>query len=133
MKRHNGFSLLELLVAFSIMAISLTMLYQAMGSSIRYVTDAEQSQRAVVLAESLFASKDFVDATGWNDAGQSAGFDWVVRSAPFSTATSSTNLQAVPLHEVSLTITWKAGGGVRLLELNTLRAQRKLPVQGLNK
>lgn len=133
MKRQQGFSLLEMLVAFSIMASSLAMLYRFMGSSIRHVSDAEQLQRAVVLAESLFASKDFVDEVGWNESGESAGFNWIVRSAPYATGTSKVNFQAVPLYELNLTVTWKEGNAVRLLELSTLRPQRKPLVQGLSK
>ena len=81
MKRQSGFTLLELLVAFSIMALSLGMLYRASGSSASNVADAERYQRAIVLAESLLAATESVGPAGWNGVGDSAGFHWQHRQA----------------------------------------------------
>jgi len=133
MKLQRGFSLLELLVAFSILALSLGMLYRLSGGSMRTVLNVEQQQRATVLAESLLASRDFVDELGWNESGQSGGMDWNVRSAPFDTEQSRTNPQAVRLHELTMIVTWRDGEQTRQLELVTLRPQRKVPNQGLSK
>lgn len=130
---QRGFSLLELLVAFSIMAMALAMLYRASGSSVRNVADTAQYQRAVVLAESLLASKEAVDEAGWNESGQSAGFGWQSRSTPFVTAKARSDLQAVPLHAISVVVVWGEGGHQRQFELHTLRPQRKLPNAGLSK
>ncbi|OPH17317.1 general secretion pathway protein GspI, partial [Azospirillum brasilense] len=67
-RRHRGqqgLTLLELLVAFAIMALALGMLYRAMGGSARSVADVDRYQRAVVLAQSLLALRDAVPEQGW--------------------------------------------------------------------
>ncbi|MBY0454912.1 MAG: general secretion pathway protein GspI [Burkholderiaceae bacterium] len=120
-------SLLELLVAFAIMAIALGMLYKAIGSSARTVGETESYQRAVLLAESLLAARDAVPAEGWKESGQSAGFDWQASSQPYSTPASKANPAAPQLHAVDLVVSWHERDAVRRIELHTLRPQRNLP------
>ncbi len=129
--RMQGMSLLELLVAFSILALSLGMLYKAIGGSARNVADAERFQRAVLLGESLLSSRDAVTADGWSEDGQSAGYVWSVRSVPLVTEAGLRNPSAPVLHQVEIRIEW--GGErdtTRSLHLNTLRPQRRHPASG---
>lgn len=124
---QRGFSLLELLVAFAIMAMSLGLLYRVAGGSARNTTDAVHNQQAAWLAESLLASRSSVRADGWNEDGESAGYQWQVRSEPYKkdVANNVTSLQAVPLHTIRLRITWAGGSRPGLLELVTLLPERK--------
>ncbi|WP_312564021.1 MULTISPECIES: type II secretion system protein [Diaphorobacter] len=126
--RQRGLTLLELLVAFAIMALSLGMLYRAMGGSMRSVGDVDRYQRAVVLAESLLAMRDAVPERGWNQTGESAGYQWRVVSAPFLTGVEGPTVP--PLHEIGIVVTWSDGGRARSFELSTLRPQRKPPEPG---
>ena len=130
MKRQQGFTLLELLVAFAIMALSLGMLYRASGSGARSVVDIEHYQRAVILGESLLALRDAVPEQGWNQTGESAGYNWRISSAPYATAINGPNVP--PLHEISIVITWADADRQRQFTLNTLRPQRKPPEPGRN-
>lgn len=124
-RRQRGFSLLELLVAFAIMAISLGLLYRMAGGSASNVTDAAQRQQAAWLAESLLARRSSVYADGWNEDGETAGLTWQVRSSPHD---SARNLPlAVPMHRIMVTVAWTAGTRPGQFELTTLRPQAPPP------
>lgn len=121
--RQQGFSLLELLVAFAIMAMSLGLLYRMAGGSARHTTDIELQQKAVWLAQSILASRSSVRADGWNESGESTGFQWQVRSAPYVSGVQGPLV--VPLHQIHLLVSWQAGSRPGQLELTTLLPERK--------
>lgn len=121
--RARGFSLLELLVAFAIMGMALAMLYRVTGSSARSVGDAAQYQQAMVLAESLHGLRESVPEAGWNEQGQSGGFQWEVRSTPHPTSFARANPTAAVLHEVVFTVRWADGDRPRQVEVATLLPQ----------
>jgi len=127
-RHQRGLTLLELLVAFAIMALSLGMLYRAMGSSARSVADVDRYQRAVVLAESLLSLRDAIPEQGLNQSGESAGYQWRLTTAPYATEFNGPAIP--PLHEVNIVISWSDGVRLRNFELSTLRPQRKPPEPG---
>lgn len=129
--RQRGLTLLELLVAFAIMALALGMLYRAMGGSARSAGDVERYQRAVLLAESIMALRDTVPEQGWRQSGESGGYRWQVSSAPYRTGLSGPDIP--PLHEVEIVVNWFDGQRDRSFELATLRPQRKPPETGFTR
>ncbi|MDO5086172.1 MAG: prepilin-type N-terminal cleavage/methylation domain-containing protein [Comamonadaceae bacterium] len=124
----RGFSLLEILVAFAIMALALGMLYRVMGSNARHTAGLAERERAVLLAESLLAAHELVPAEGIRDDGESAGYVWQVRSVPRDTPASA-DPRAAKLHEVQVQVQWQDGERTRQFALTTLRPER-LPQPG---
>jgi general secretion pathway protein I len=131
--QQRGLSLLELLVAFAILALSIGLLYRSMGSSARTVADMAYQQQAALLAESLLASRESLTAEGWRESGSREGLDFRVTSAPYTRGVtggvSSSSLgdpTAVMLHEVEITVSWVDGTRRQALEVRTLLPERKL-------
>lgn len=124
--RQRGLSLLELLVAFAILALSLGVLYRITGASVRSSASVDALLRATTLAQSLL-TLDAVPPGGWAETGESAGYAWQVSSSPFDTGIG--NPAAPRLFEVLLTITWQDVHGPRSMQWSTLRPERK-PLAG---
>ena len=122
----RGLSLLELLVAFVILAFSLAALYRASGGTVRNITTTEQHYRAATLVQGLLNARDSVPASGWNESGESAGLRWQVSSVPYVTAVRSD--RSPPLQEVQIVVRWPADGGERQLAVTTLKPQGRWPL-----
>lgn len=131
--RQHGFSLLEVLVAFTILALSLGVLMQIFSGSLRNADVTRDQAQAVALAQSLLASAG-VEAT--LVPGESTGvladkFRWLLRVSPFVQEPRPGETDAVrsplplDLWEVAVRVAW--GGDSRLperaLTLTTLRVQ----------
>lgn len=126
----QGMTLLELLVALAIMAISLGMIYRATGSSARSVGDMANYQYAVQLAESLMSMRDSVYESGWSDGGDSNGYRWQIQSAPYQTEIQGPNIPM--LFQVHISVAWNEGSKQRSIELDTLRPVRRPPDPAAN-
>lgn len=128
---QRGFTLLEMLVAFSIAALSLAMLYRASGSNARSADSMERSQRALLLAQSLLAMNDAVPPQGWNESGVSGGMAWHVSSSLYPLAGDDPRVP--PMHELQVLIEWPDGGKTRQIEFKTLRPERKMLLDGVRR
>jgi general secretion pathway protein I len=117
----RGFTLVEVLVAFAILALTLVVLLQAFGGGLRAVSASERYLMAAMLARSVLddvgAETPIVAGEGSDDIGD--GYRWTTRIAPSRTISpvrDGDQLQ-VP-YEVQVEISWN---GKPVTTLTTLR------------
>lgn len=122
-----GFSLLEVLVAFAILAISLGVLMQIFSRATTTTMAAAQYSRAVSLAEArLAAVGTAIPLEAGSTSGEPEdGFAWELSIVPTQLGTEAQGLSAVesPVtpYRVTVTTLWRDGARSRSLSLSSLR------------
>lgn len=132
--RQRGFSLLEVLVAFTVLALSLGVLMQIFSASLRNADITREQGEATTLAQSLLAGIGVETPLA---ASESSGvhadrFRWRIQIAPFQEPprvgqTEGINpIATLDLWQVTVSVSW--GGGAspsseRAVTLATLRTQ----------
>lgn len=124
----KGFSLLEILVAFVILSLTLGVIMQIFSGGLRNVRHSDDYSRAIYLAESRLAALGVEQAL--REGGMSGELDrrfrWQVSVQPYREAVTSDESQMkVALYRASVTVAWDDGGHVRSVELSTLRLAPK--------
>ena len=125
--QEAGFTLLEVVVALAIGAITLVGLFQAASSGLFAVDTAARAEEAVQRAQSHLAAVGrtaaLVQGELTDDDG--GGYHWRLRVRPMATRQALSpdrNSGAnVTLFDVEVTISWPARNGERSVVLKTLR------------
>lgn len=125
--RQRGLSLLEVLIAFTIMSMSLAALYHAAGGSVRGAVEAERQSRAVVLAQSLLALNPSVLPRGVANEGRFEDLRWQVSSAPLIISNSNDSPPAIGLQRIVVRVEWSDRGRDRSLSLVSVVPERAQP------
>ncbi len=123
----RGFSLLEVLVAFAILAVMLGVLLQIFSLAVRTTYSAETREQALLLAESRLAE---LGAGRTLKAGSWSGhiddrFSWQARIAPFSLADADISDSGVAdsrfeeslrldPYLLTVTVSWPGNDGITL-------------------
>jgi general secretion pathway protein I len=132
-RSSQGFTLIEVLVAFMILSLSLSVLFRIFSGGLSNVSIAGDYAQAVLVAESQLA------VVGRNEplkAGQTYGesgerFRWrrvIERYVPWEDDTALT----VPVsgYIVTVQVSWTRNGRERQITLNSLRVQKRPANEG---
>jgi general secretion pathway protein I len=117
---ESGFTLLEVLVALTILAIALTSLFEAQSTAIKATGATVETAQARLLAQAKLA-ETLVSWTGGSHGrhGTDGRFDWRVAIAPEEATWSALKSDANwRLYRVNVKVLW---AGNRNIELHTLK------------
>ena len=125
MRKHcQGMTLIEVLVAFIVLSLTMAVIMQIFSGGMRNARLADSYSRAVFLAESKMAAVGVErPLLIGEDSGQVAGeMHWRVLVAPVEDdATTNAQLMPVRLYQVRVTASWGDDGRERQVELTSLR------------
>ena len=121
-QRTHGFSLLEVLVALSIMAISLGVLYQTQIGATRNLSHSLALERATLYGQSILANATGLVAD--HDTLEGAfddGYRWQLTLTPIEIPPPPpAEKPFIPMLQLDLNIFWQEGSKERQLHLQSL-------------
>lgn len=123
MRREDGFTLLEVLVALAILALALSAIYQAFAGGLQNETTGRRYAGATILAESRLAGigAEYQAQTGhWTGTTQD-GYRWSVEMRPMAHAVRPVDSHLPQLLEVEVRVLWDQGAQTREVRLKSLR------------
>jgi general secretion pathway protein I len=125
--RARGFTLLEVLVAFAILAVALVVLFRAFGTGATNARLAEEYTVATLHAESVLAAAGIETPlqAGTAEGDLPDGYRWRAVVAPAAADRAPDPLSADPLagllYEVAVTVTWRKDGKTRSVAVRSYR------------
>jgi general secretion pathway protein I len=123
-RRHqSGFSLLEVLVAFAILALSLGVLLQIFSKALIATSVSETYSRAVALAESKLnaVGSELPLEEGVQSGEPEDGMDWSVYVEPFALEGWLGENPPLQPYRVTAVVSWPGSARARRVSLRTLR------------
>jgi len=131
---EKGFTLIEILVAVTILAIAVSSIFRVFGGSLRTVVDAENYAHASVLAESKMNELLGLDTelkTG-RDRGnfpENRGYNWEWEIEKYLAESddrrdeelSVNELGRIVTYKIAVSVTWNEGARERSVDLTTLK------------
>ncbi|NBC49507.1 MAG: prepilin-type N-terminal cleavage/methylation domain-containing protein [Gammaproteobacteria bacterium] len=120
---QRGFSLLEVLVAFAILALSLGVLLQIFSRALNTTALNETYSRAVALAEAKLegVGVSIPLEEGVYSGDPEDGMDWVISIAPYQPGGWLGDAAAFASYQVSAVASWPSASGTRRVTLRTIR------------
>lgn len=125
--RIGGYTLIEVLVAFMILALALTVLLRIFSGGLRNVAASADYAHAILVAEAQLATAGVTDALvpGETYGDEGGKFRWrkIVRTyLPFAEYDPGT--LPVTAYHITVIVEWSHAGSVRQVDLRSIRLAR---------
>lgn len=117
-KNEDGFTLLEVLVAFVILAGSLGLIYNFLMSGAMRSEASSAQMKAILMAQSKMAESQTLPP---QSEGDSNGFHWTVMRTPQNSNDQNARRKPLRLDTVKVTVTWQDNSRERSFQMESLR------------
>lgn len=114
----NGFSLLEVIIAFAIFGVAIVTIFQLFSVSLRSVRKADDHAKALVYAKSMM--DEAYSSTDPTESSSNIEFEGYFEGSRDVTIKALSEDEKTKLYEVSVTVTWPPSGTLRLTGLRTV-------------
>jgi general secretion pathway protein I len=122
--RQSGYTLIEVLVAFMILALALTVLLRIFSGGLRNVSVSSDYAIATLIAESRLAAAG-IDAPlrpGETSGTEGARFEWTVNVQDYQPWPGYRSAaKGLDAYRVTVTVEWPHGDNTRSVGLSTVR------------
>jgi general secretion pathway protein I len=119
---QRGFTLLETLVSFAVLALVLAVVFQVFGNGSRSARLTHDYAQAVVVAQSLLAQSRVDD--GMPESGVQGGYQWrwTKEKAQYDDLGSRIDVseRLMTAYDIAVTVTWQSAGKLRTVSLNSV-------------
>ena len=135
MTRPDGFTLLEVLVAFAILSLTVVVAVQGFAQGLRLLKLSGDHQQAALLADQK--TREVVLPKEGRENGTEGAFAWerVIKEVPAPELTPSGQLPRWHVYEINVQVAW--GDSKRAVGITTLRtvsdAAQKAEQQGISR
>jgi prepilin-type N-terminal cleavage/methylation domain-containing protein len=123
----RGFSLLEVLVAVTIIGIGFSLVFAGMSGSLRGLERAETNDRRVELARYKLAELDLIKRIAPNDSANGVfddGTRWTLKTSPFIAPVEvGPQPNSASVVRIDLTLEWMGRNGMQKRVIQTYRYQ----------
>lgn len=125
-RNQRGFTLLETLVALSVLAISLGVTYQVFSSALRGSTLADDYAQASMYADSHLSEvgKKIHLLPNVSEGIYNQRYRWKLEIQPLDASNSRAILDSVKRYQVVLNVYWRSSTGERSIRATTFRLAR---------
>ena len=126
-RAQQGFTLLEVLIAFAILSLAVVAVIQGFAQGLRLLKVAGDHQQAVLVADQKI--REMVTPVEGRDQGKEGNYDWersvTVVPAPDLTLTQATSKWHV--YKIDVKVSW---GDKRGVEIVSMRTSAETPTSG---
>jgi general secretion pathway protein I len=124
--RSAGFTLIEVLVALAVLAITFGFAFSALSGSFDWLDRSERDRAALLIAETMLTrvSHDIALQTGQTTGRTTDGFSWLIETSPYGDVSRLPPGRLIG-YRVQVTVSWTERHRARQIRMTTLQLGRK--------